>query len=114
MTEPLIDYMTTASPVARDAAWLRLYAQKVRDDTARGWEISSVVAAVLDGIATRLVEPTPDVLVAALQQLQQEMHAFAHTRPSSQQTRRKSAREMVELFESKLAALLTAWTQQEP
>lgn len=47
-------------------------------------------------------------LVEGLKQLRACMVEFATTRPSPQQTRAKSAREMVELFAAELAALLAA------
>jgi hypothetical protein len=51
---PLVSYMTAATPRARDAAFLRTYAARVRDRTAATWEIPNTVASTLEDIANRI------------------------------------------------------------
>lgn len=51
---PLITYMTTADGRIRDAAYLRIYAQRVRQQDETLWEIPNTRAATLEGIAERL------------------------------------------------------------
>jgi hypothetical protein len=53
-------------------------------------------------------------LRAGLQQLFDQMMVFATTRPSSQQTRTKSAREMVETFAYELKDLLAEVVPRPP
>lgn len=56
----------------------------------------------------------PAVPVAKLRALLDGMEGFAREAPSSQQTRQKTAREMVGLFASDLAALCDAAEQESP
>ena len=49
----LLEYMTTSSGPARDAAFLRIYADKVENGTAGLWEIESIVRATLLAIVQR-------------------------------------------------------------
>jgi hypothetical protein len=50
----LIKYMTTADPTQRDAAFLRTYAERVRNGTAAQWEIPSTIAGTIEAIANRV------------------------------------------------------------
>ena len=50
----LLTYMTTDDPARRDAAFLRTYAERVRNGTAVTWEIPSTVAGTIDAIAARI------------------------------------------------------------
>lgn len=57
MTErepPLITLMTTDDPVKRDAAYLRMYAEHVRNGTDLTWDIPNTRARTLSDIADRM------------------------------------------------------------
>lgn len=51
---PLAACMAAETTRERDVAYLRLYAEKIRNQTERFWEIPNTRAAVLEGIASRL------------------------------------------------------------
>ena len=51
---PLVDYMTTDSRQQRCAAFLRTYAERLRNGTAASWEIQNTVASTLEDIANVL------------------------------------------------------------
>jgi hypothetical protein len=58
---PLTTWMTTDDPVKRDTAYLRMYAEHVRNGTDLTWDIPNTRAATLSDIAKRLEraqEPT--------------------------------------------------------
>lgn len=70
-TSDLMTYMTTASGPERDASWLRMYAEKIRNGTAWSWEIPSTVAGTMEAIASRVCAP-PVIPTAARPQEQDE------------------------------------------
>ena len=51
----LVLYMTTTDGPIRDAAWLRMYAEKIRNGTAFGFDIPNTIATTIDGIANRML-----------------------------------------------------------
>jgi hypothetical protein len=64
---PLTAYMSAETTPQRDAAFLRMYAAKVRDRTAAAWEIPNSVASTLEDIAKRI-----DAAEAAQARLREE------------------------------------------
>ena len=53
--EPLIALMQAKSGSARDVAFLRMYADKIENGTARLWEIESIVRVTLSDIVDRVM-----------------------------------------------------------
>lgn len=51
---PLIEYMHAVDRSARSAAWLRLYAAKVRDGTAVTFDIPNTLAQTIEDIAQHI------------------------------------------------------------
>jgi len=51
----LVLYMTTTDGPIRDAAWLRMYAEKIRNGTAFDFDIPNTIATTIDGIANRML-----------------------------------------------------------
>ena len=75
-------------------------------------KLSGAVSAAIDDYNDQLAKSAR--LRAALQQLQADMLTFATTRPSPQQTRQKSAREMVETFAYLLKDVLAGDADTRP
>lgn len=55
----LVDYMTADSREQRAAAFLRTYAERIRNGTAATWEIPNTVASTLEDIAALLAPVEP-------------------------------------------------------
>jgi hypothetical protein len=112
-----------ALPAAEDRrAKLEAIIARMRHDRARFQHspgsadvvFANVVDDWADELEAELPLPVAEDRRSALHQVLADMTAFAHTKPSPQQTRQKSAREMVELFAAKLEAALLAETEPAP
>jgi hypothetical protein len=56
---PLVAYMKAETRETRSAAWLRLYAEKVRNGTASGFDIPNTIAQTIEDIAALLASSRP-------------------------------------------------------
>lgn len=61
----LLAYMNATSGPERDAAYLRTYAERVRNGTEVSWEIPNTRARTLEDIATRIIERSSTTEISA-------------------------------------------------